>query len=177
MFPRRISISAFVAAVAVVVSACYTTPRPPSTPTAAVATPDGATSSSATAGVVRAVSASNPTAGAADAFAKCHIGDTVSFTEVAGMGEIDPVSDVPHYVPLTGREPQLQEHGAAWVVQVRGDILQRGGEIWTDPTCIVTEHDFGYFATGPVTVVSTGKVFPPEAPTIVPDRTLPPLVR
>ena len=48
-------------------------------------------------------------------------------------------------------------------------------EVWTDPTCVVTENDSGYFATGPVTNTATGKVLQPEAPAVPPDRTVPPL--
>ena len=122
------------------------------------------------------VSASKPGQEAADVMAKCHIGDgdMVSLKAVTGMGKIASASDLTHYVPFTGREPQLKESGAAWVVQVSGDFFQRDGEVWTNPTCVVTESTFGYFATGPVTLQNGDKV-QPEAPASPPDRVLPPL--
>lgn len=124
---------------------------------------------------LEAVSASHPSADAADAMAKCHIGDMIVIEKVAGMAELPTASDILHYVPLTGREPQLEESGPVWVIQIKGDVQELGGEIWTNPTCVVTQLDFGYFATGPVTNTATGKTIQPEAPAVAPDRTLPPL--
>jgi hypothetical protein len=95
--------------------------------------------------------------------------------EVAGMGKVPAAKDLTTFVPLTGREPQLKEPGPAWVVQIHGDVLQRGGEIWTDPTCVVTMNDSGYYATGPVKSTATGRVVMPEAPANAPTRGLPPL--
>jgi hypothetical protein len=124
---------------------------------------------------VAPVSASKPSAGAADAFAKCHIGDLILIGRVTGMGQIASAKNLAHYVPLTGREPQLAEDGPAWIIQIRGDVPQPGGEVWTDPTCVVTQSEFGYFATGPVRNTATGKVVTPEPPTTPPDTKLPPL--
>jgi hypothetical protein len=128
------------------------------------------------AGDIPPVSASKPGAAAADAMAKCHVGDgdTVSITQVTGMGQIPSAADLPRYVPLTGREPQLHDPGPAWVIQIEGDVRQKNGEVWTNPTCVVTSTIFGYFATGP-TRLTTGNVVQPEAPRVAPDRTLPPL--
>ena len=122
-----------------------------------------------------AISASAPSAGAADAIAKCHIGDMIPISEVSGMAQLSTASEITHYVPLTGREPQLRETGPVWVLQIRGDVQEPGGEIWTDPTCIVTQSDYGYVATGPVKTVATGSVLLPEAPATPPDRVLPTL--
>lgn len=91
------------------------------------------------------------------------------------MALIPAAKDVGLYVPLTGREPLLQEDGPAWVIQITGDVQQRGSEIWTDPTCIVTAGDFGFYATGPVKNTSTGSTSMPEAPKVPPNRSLPPL--
>lgn len=107
--------------------------------------------------------------------AKCHIGDMIVADKVAGMGLLPSAPDILRYVPLTGREPQLKEPGPVWVIQIRGDVQQRGDEIWTDPTCVVTATDSGYFATGPVTDLTSGKVTPPETPAVLPDQALPPL--
>jgi hypothetical protein len=124
---------------------------------------------------VAPVSASKPSVGAADAFAKCHIGDMILISRVTGMGQIASAKNLAHYSPLTGREPQLKEDGPAWVIQIRGDVLQQGNEVWTEPTCFVTESDFGWFATGPVRNTATGTIFTPEPPARPPDATLPPL--
>jgi hypothetical protein len=122
-----------------------------------------------------AVSASRPTAEAAGALAKCHIGDMIPMAKVSGMAKIPSAVELPHYVPFTGREPQLKVSGSVWVVQIRGDVQQRGNEIWTNPTCVVTSGEAGFFATGPVTNTATGKTVQPEAPPAPPDRPLPPL--
>ena len=74
------------------------------------------------------VSISNPSQGAKDAFAKCHIGDQFSTEQVAGMGQVPSIKDLFH--------------------PYRGDIPMRTGH-WTDPVCIVTADSFGYYATGP----------------------------
>lgn len=122
-----------------------------------------------------AVSASHPSAAAADAMDKCHIGDMIAIEKVAGMAELPSAADLLRYAPLTGREPQLKEAGPVWVIQIKGDVRQMGNEIWTDPICVVTGSDHGYFATGPVTNTQTGKTDEPLAPALAPDRTLPSL--
>lgn len=124
------------------------------------------------------ISASNPSVEAAAVFQKCHVGATDMFSveQVIGMGEIPSATELVHYVPLTGREPQLADPGPFWVVQLDADVTQPGGEVWTDPTCVVTTKDFGFFATGPVKNASTGAVYTPLPPAVAPDRTLPPLV-
>jgi hypothetical protein len=122
------------------------------------------------------VSISNPNPGAKDAFEKCHIGDMILIEKVAGMGQIPSAKDLLHYVPLTGREPQLQEESPAWVIQIKGEVQQFGNEIWIDPICIVTANDHGFYATGPVKNTETGQVLEPEPPSKPPDRTLPRLV-
>jgi hypothetical protein len=152
-------------------------------PPAATTTPTPTTKPSETAPTqpvgsgqeLAAVSASLPTAAAADAMAKCHIRDMIEIGKVAGMAQLPNAAELLRYVPLTGREPQLKEAGPVWVIQIKGDVQEMGGEVWTNPICVVTESDFGYFATGPVTNTSTGKTTQPEAPAAAPDRTLPPL--
>jgi len=122
-----------------------------------------------------AVSESAPTTEAAGVLAACHIGDLITIDKVSGMSELPSAVDLPHFVPFTGRELQLKTSGTVWVVQIRGDVQQRGNEIWTNPTCVVTSDDAGYFATGPVTNTATGKTIQPEAPPTPPDRALPSL--
>jgi hypothetical protein len=150
--------------------------NPPVASLAPVVTPDSG------APALVAVSASHPSAEAADVLAKCRIGEFIPINEVAGMAKLPAASDLTHYVPLTGREPLLKEPGPLWVIQIKGDVPQQGGgspspggEIWTNPICFVTNSDVGYLATGPVTNLMTGKTTSPEAPAVAPDRTLPPL--
>lgn len=138
--------------------------------------PPQASSEPPPAGEVQAVSVSHPSVEAADAMAKCQIGDTIPIDEVIGMGEIAAAKDIVHYVPLTGREPQLREDGPAWIIQIHGDLsMPLSGEVWTDPTCVVTPNDFGYYRTGPVRNIATGAITTPEPPAELPDRVLPPL--
>ena len=132
--------------------------------------------SSSPAPTISPVSISNPSPGAKDAFEKCHIGDMILIENVAGMGQLPSAKDLLHYVPLTGREPQLQEESPAWVIQVKGEVQQLGNEIWIGPTCIVTANDVAFYATGPVKNTQTGEVLELEPPSEPPDRTLPPLV-
>lgn len=154
--------------------AVVTEPPETSTPTA-MTSPKASEGASLPGLSLAAVSASTPTAQAAEVLASCQIGDMIPIAMVSGMAELQNAGDLPRYVPLTGREPQLKASGSVWVVQVRGDVQQRGNEIWTDPTCIVTSDDSGYFATGPVTNTVTGKAVQPEAPQTPPDRALPSL--
>jgi hypothetical protein len=142
--------------------------NPPVASFAPVATPAGGAP-----GLV-AVSASHPSAEAAAVFATCRIGEFIPISEVAGMAKLPAASDLTHYVPLTGREPELKEPGPLWVIQIKGDVPQRL-EIWTNPICFVTNSDFGYMGTGPITNPATGKTTQPEAPAVAPDRSLPPL--
>jgi len=145
------------------------TSHPPPSPAPAVSAAPTADSS------VAPISISHPAPGAARALAACHVGDQFSTAQVVGAGEIAPAGDVWHYVPLTGREPILATAGPAWVIQLRAAVPQPGGGgVWTDPTCIVTNEDAGFLATGPVTD-DGGTVHQPPAPTRLPDRRLPPL--
>jgi len=73
------------------------------------------------------VSISNPSAGAKDALARCHIGDQYAIEQVASMGQVPLAKDLPHYVPLTGREPQLSDNGPAWVIRLRGTSNSTAG--------------------------------------------------
>ena len=126
-------------------------------------------------GDVAPVSISEPSEGAKDAFAKCHVGDQYAIEQVAGMGQVPSTKDLFHYVPLTGREPEFKIEGPAWVIQFGGDLPMRTGS-WTDPTCIVTADYFGFYATGPTKDYGSDKVVMPERPPIPPDRSLPPLL-
>jgi hypothetical protein len=150
--------------------------EPPATATVPTTPPPSATASVALPNASFApVSATKPAAEAAAALAACHIGDLVPISNVSGMAQIASAADLVRYVPLTGREPQPKASGPAWIIQIHGDVQQMGGEVWTNPTCIVTSSESGYVATGPVTNTATGKTITPEAPKTPPDRPLPSL--
>lgn len=122
------------------------------------------------------ISASKPGAEAAAVLARCNVGEQIAIDKVTGMGKIASASDLARYVPLTGREPQLKEGGPAWIVTVAAELPQPGStELWVDPTCVVTDGDAGYFATGPVKDLATGTTMTPEKPATPPDLRVPPL--
>ena len=127
------------------------------------------------AGDLAPVSFSNPSQGAKDAFAKCHIGDQFSVQQVAGMGQVASTKDLFHYVPLTGREPEFKSDRPAWVIQFQGPIAQPLiSEIWTDPICVrfkARSVNSGYFAAQPAMPVAGITPDPGIAPTLA----LPPL--
>lgn len=143
--------------------------KPPVASLAPVATPDRGAPS------LVAVSASHPSAEAAAVFATCRIGEFIPINEIDGMAKLPAAADLAHYVPVTGREPLLKQSGPVWVIQIKGDVPARQ-EIWTNPVCYVTNSDFGYLGTGPITNAATGKTTQPEEPAVPPDRQLPALV-
>jgi hypothetical protein len=129
---------------------------------------------------VEPVSQSNPGVAASSALQTCQIGGSddrtpVTLAMVVGMGQLQSARDILRFVALTGREPVFASSGPVWVVQVKGDVPQRGGEVWSDPTCIVSANVSGWYATGPIRNVNTGKTTLPESPTRPPDQALPPL--
>ena len=89
-------------------------------------------------------------------------------------GQIPSARDIGHYVPMTGRERELNADSPAWVIQFRGDLPMRGG-IWTDPICVVTADTSGFYATGSTADYNGGEISTPEPPPTPPDRRLPPL--
>ena len=123
------------------------------------------------------VSGSQPSPEARDVLARCHIGagEPVAMSQVTGMAQLASGSELTHFVPLTGREPELADTNPVWVVQIRADLQEPGGEIWVDPVCVATTTRAGYFATGPVRNAASGVEISPEKPVTPPDRALPPL--
>jgi len=150
-------------------------PAPTPTPSMAVEAP-------AADGGIAPVSISHPSPGAKDAFRKCQVGDIggagmYSFDLITGMGQVPSARDVYHYVPMTGREPELENDGPAWVVQFHGEFpMLKIAETWTDPVCIATADSFGFYAVGVTRQNASDITTTPEPPPIPPDRTLPPLV-
>jgi hypothetical protein len=127
------------------------------------------------AGVLQVGSVLRPTPEQAEVLVKCQVGDGMPIDpkQVIGMAELADGAEITHFVPLSGREPQLKDPDPVWVVQVSGEIPQLGGEVWVDPTCVVTRDVFGYFATGPVRNPDSGEQTSPEPPRDAPDRVLP----
>ena len=163
-----------------IVGACASGPSPSSPARSSVAVPTGSAPSRATTiavGVIAVVSRSDPSSEARDVLARCHIGEgePIPLAKVTAMAQLADGSELAHFVPLTGREPELAEPDPVWVVQVDAEVWERGGEVWIDPTCIATARGSGYYATGPVRNVATGREFAPPTPPMPPDRTLPEL--
>jgi hypothetical protein len=178
---RSLTLSASIVATSLL-AACSATLVPVTTSTPdASATPAPTQIVSATLPVgadIVGVSLSKPTADSKAVFAACHIGDLdqVPIAKVTGVGELASMKDILHYVPLTGREPQIKESGPVWIVTVHYDMFQpAGNEVWVDPTCVITGEEVTWYATGPVKNTATGKVILPEAPAALPDRAVPPL--
>lgn len=124
------------------------------------------------------VSLSKLSADAKVVFAACHLGDEdqIPLDRVTGVGVLASAEDVLHYIPLTGREPQLAEEGPIWIVTVDFDMpLPGGGEVMVDPACVVTGKDAVWYGIHGGRNMMTGEVTPPEKPTQPPDRSVPPL--
>jgi hypothetical protein len=162
----------------VIVVACGATSIEP--PSASIASSARSFESASPQGIsdVEPVSASNPSPDAVRVFEACHIGDgdSVPLDRVTGMGMIHSARDLPRYIPLTGREPQLDVTGPVWIVTTDVAVPQPGSrEVWSGPTCVVTSLESGWFATGPVTDTATGQILDAEAPAQKPDLVLPTL--
>lgn len=96
---------------------------------------------------------------------------------VSGMGRIDHARDAARYAPLTGLEPEIKTDAPAWIVTFKGDVpMPMTGEIWVDPTCIVVDGDGGFYATGPVKILSSKATVTPRPAKQQPDLALPPLL-
>ena len=106
----------------------------------------------------------------------CQVLDSFGLGSVGGMGKIAHGRDAVKYVWLAGIEPQIQTDAPAWLIAFRGDIpMPKIGEVWVDPTCFYANGEAGFFATGLVKDVSSGKLFTPLPARTPPDRALPPL--
>ena len=124
---------------------------------------------------MQSVTITNPDASVQAVFEKCQIDFGVPKSEIVGMGMIGEPTDLPRFVALTGREPQLSDQGPTWVIQIHGEMRTPAGELWTDPTCVVTANDSGWYATGPVMNVADRTITTPLPATRSPDLGLPAL--
>lgn len=124
-----------------------------------------------------AVSLSQPSAGAQSAIELCHVSAWAA--AVRGMAEVPSARDLPLYVPLTGREPEIQTDQPAWVVAFGGEVA-----LWTrsgagairakDPTCVVIDGWRTWYLTGGWSD-ATGALYTPM-PAAEPVLTLPALL-
>lgn len=127
-------------------------------------------------GVLQVGSVAHPTPEEVEILGKCQVGGDLAIApnQVTGMAKLSDGSEITHFIPLSGREPQLNDPEPVWLLTVHGDIPQFGGEVWVDPSCVVTRQTFGYFATGAIRNKETGAETTPLPPVSQPDRSLPP---
>lgn len=126
---------------------------------------------------VEPVSLTHPSSEAADALQICQISDTIGANLVSGMGRINHARDAVRYAWLTGVEPEIQTDAPAWIATFKGEVpMPMNGEIWVDPTCIVVSGDGGFYATGPVKILSSDVTVTPLPAKQKPDLALPPLL-
>ena len=103
------------------------------------------------------VSASHPAPGAKAALDVCRAYE-LGLDHVAGIGLVPHATDTPRF-GLSAEAPMLKVSAAAWVIQIRGEIRQlHSGEMWIDPTCVVIDGEPGFYATGPVRSLATGRI-------------------
>jgi hypothetical protein len=142
------------------------TSQPPQGPTASAEVSD-----------LTPVSLSAPSAMAADGIRLCGVQQRA--TQIAAIGIIDHARLLPYYVPLTGREPEIQTDSPAFVVQFSGTIRmnprgQPGHPAYVDAqgvTCIVLNGVPITYVLGPSTD-SLGHSYTPE-PAPMDTRALP----
>lgn len=123
------------------------------------------------------VSLSSPSQQAAQGIAACAV--TQYKAQIKGMAILAHARELPEFVPLTGREPEIQSDAPVFVVQFQGTVRLplRGGPgsaAYTDidgPTCVVYGGDATWYLTGPW-VDSNGSKGVPGKGALV-DKTLP----
>jgi hypothetical protein len=101
------------------------------------------------------VSLSATSGPAADGLATCHLATYAK--QIAGIGIVAHGTLVKEYVPVTGREPELDTASPLFVVQFSGTIreISMGGPGtpgWIDiqnAVCVVVGGEPLYFVTGP----------------------------
>lgn len=128
-------------------------------------------------GDVVAVSLTAPNEEAAAGISACGVRDHAD--QVAGAGILSSTNLLPHYVAFTGREPEIQVGGSAFVVRYNGTIRLplRGGAAYTDAenvTCAVIGGVPRWFLTGPSVDALGNRTEPEPAPLM--DRVLPALL-
>jgi hypothetical protein len=98
----------------------------------------------------------------------------VPWGQIAGIGLVPHARDAWWYVPLSGREPEIQTDAPAWLIQVRGPLqAPLDPEIAVDPTCVVIAGQYTLFGTGG-SIDQNGVVHSPRT-VVHPPGSLPPL--
>lgn len=106
---------------------------------------------------ITAVSASHPSSEAKSALEACGAYD-LGLDHVAGMGELASGTDAPRF-GLSINAPELHTSSPAWLIQFRGDVPQlMAGQSWIDPICTVINGQPGFYATGPIRDLGSGKI-------------------
>lgn len=68
---------------------------------------------------------------------------------ISGMAKVAHARDLPRYVRLTGREPEIQTDAPAWVVAYSGRMTLPRALGWAeDPICVVIDGERTVFLTG-----------------------------
>jgi len=170
-----------IAGATLVAAACVTPEaRVPPTPLPAPTSPPMEATTSAGPVVVQPLSApidaslapvarSNPGPEAQAAIDACNLDPA----RITGMAKVADARDLPKYVRLTGREPELREAKPVWVITYSGRFTIR--TIWADdPTCVVLDGEPILFLTGdygrgdsvahPLPVPDPPLALPPLAP-------------
>jgi hypothetical protein len=98
------------------------------------------------------VSLSATTGPAADGLAKCHVATYAK--QIAGIGIVAHGTLVKEYVPVTGREPELDTASPVFVVQYSGAIREivLGGAGWIEDqnaVCVVIDGQPIHYVLGP----------------------------
>ena len=97
--------------------------------------------------------------------------------QVEGIGILSDTSLLPHYLPLTGREPEIKRGGPVFAVLFSGTItlpVRAGGAAFVKvdhASCVLLDGSPGWWTTGPW-VDSVGRRGTPE-PALFMDKTLP----
>jgi len=95
-------------------------------------------------------------------------------------GLIVSADRAPDYARVTPSAPQLAMNAGkpAWMVQFRGDWPDaKTGQSWIDATCIVIDGEPGFYSTGPVRDLASGKIVRGYYPVAnAPSKALPPIM-
>ncbi|HWP62151.1 MAG TPA: hypothetical protein VNO86_01625 [Candidatus Binatia bacterium] len=91
------------------------------------------------------VSRSNPSPEAQAAIELCGLDPTF----VSGMAKVPKARDLPKYVRLTGKEPEIQVDEPAWVITYSGRVILPRALGWADdPICVVVDGVRTVFLSG-----------------------------
>ena len=135
-------------------------PIPPMTPSALASTAAPAAVASAVIASsddaspeVEAVSIGSPTPMAEAGIRACGVRERAD--QIQGIGILSDTNLLAHYLPLTGREPEIKRGGPVFAVLFSGTItlpLRAGGAAFVDverASCVFLDGSPGWWVTGP----------------------------